>query len=388
MDFANITNIFVTCGLIHGAPQRQDSGSNLIFDSGSKWSQPLYTCASAVKATIKTVSFSYNGTDASLEDLSVTGIQDKVYSDGQALPLWGVENTGNKYYMNDLVLVWGLISDEYANHENVSTVRQESLYLPGYSIDATLSTIGFDNMPGAEAFLNAMAPAYLVNAGNSLLTVDYSGATDISMWVRWQELSKSAESVSLIPNLIFADTAASAVVGTKGVLGPGNTATANIVPIQVTPTVSRIKYHWPYGIPAFIAALILLIITIVAIITVLFGHNSIARLRLHLQRSSTGRIFTTFLFPEEPHGMTMKSGEWAKVAGKTIIDLSGECPIAAAAVEVPEEPFGVSDNKQSASNHHSEEVQEEGVEHGREFQDEHGDGQGAAQRFLGDRNVR
>jgi len=40
-------------------------------------------------------------------------------------------------------------------------------------------------------------------------------------------------------------------------------------------------------------------------------------LRLHLQRLSPGRIFTTFLYPEVPNGMTMNSKQWAKVAGVT-----------------------------------------------------------------------
>ncbi|KAN0101502.1 hypothetical protein V8E51_012012 [Hyaloscypha variabilis] len=253
IDFANITNIFTIFGLIHGAPQRQDAGNGHVFESGSQWSQPLYTCASALKATIKIVSFSYNGIDASLENLAITSTQDK-----------------------------------------------NSLYLPGWNQDAILNSPGADYMPGAEAFIDAMDPAYDVNSGGSYTSnsVDYTGTTDISMLVRWQNLSQSAERVSQIPNLIWADTAAAALVGTKGVLGPGNTATENILPILVTPTASEIKYHWPYAIPAFLASLIILLITIVAVITLLFGHNSIARLRLHLQRLSPGRIFTTFLIPE------------------------------------------------------------------------------------------
>jgi len=96
----------VICGLIYGAPQRQNPGNNLTFESGSQWSQPLYTCASALKATIKTVSLSYNGTDSSLENLAIANIKDKVYADGQELPLWGVENTESLTI--DLNVIWGL----------------------------------------------------------------------------------------------------------------------------------------------------------------------------------------------------------------------------------------------------------------------------------------
>jgi hypothetical protein len=62
-----------------------------------------------------------------------------------------------------LDLVWGLVSVEYPNHENVSTVRQNSLYLPGNYEDAILITPGIDYITGAKAFLNAMDPAFTTN---------------------------------------------------------------------------------------------------------------------------------------------------------------------------------------------------------------------------------
>lgn len=366
MDFANINTIFVECASIQGSPQRQDSGNSLIFDSGSNWSQPLYTCASSVKATIKTASFSYHSTsngDNVLSNLIVTNIQDKVYPNEQSMPLWGVENTGDSYHLNELTLVWGLISEEYANNENVSALRAPSLYLPGYSVNALLTNIGYDNMPGSEAFIGAMGAPYSISKETlSFGAADYTGITDVSMWVRWQNLSKSAESVSRILNLIWADTAAAAVVGTKGVLGPGNTGSENVMPILVTPTVSKVKYHWPYAIPALIVALLLLIITVAAIITTIFGDNSIARLRLHLQRLSAGRIFTTFLVPERKP-MTTRNKEWARGSGKTIIDLGGKFPTAAGIVGATEKPFAVPEQKRLAPDHHSDEVQEEGEEH-------------------------
>jgi len=126
--------------------------------------------------------------------------------------------------------------------------------------------------------------------------------------------------------------AASAIAGTRGVLSPGNNATENTVAILVTPIISQVKYHWPYAIPALLAALFLLLITLATITNFLFGHNSIARLRLHLQRLSPARIFTTMIYPNEPNGITMKSKEWAKVAGQTSVDLSGECPMVAGVV--------------------------------------------------------
>ncbi len=52
-------------------------------------------CATTAKASVKTVTLSYNGTDASrFEGLNVTSIRDKVYPDERAYPLWGRRGRG------------------------------------------------------------------------------------------------------------------------------------------------------------------------------------------------------------------------------------------------------------------------------------------------------
>jgi hypothetical protein len=237
-------------------------------------------------------------------------------------------------------------------------------------------------MPGAEAFIDAMGPVYDVNAGGSYTSdsVDYNGRLYRNN--RHIYVGAMAKLVPICGAGIWTDTAAAALVGTKEVLGPGNTTGQNILPILVTPTASEIKYHWSYAIPAFIAALIILLIAIVAVITLLFGHNSIARLHLHLQRLSPGRIFTTFLTPEEPDGMTMKSSDWAKVAGKAMIDLSGECPRDFGVIGVRDKSPVVSDKKQSPITGHSEEVEEEEEEDGNGTDQE--DSPGDRERFSED----
>lgn len=353
-DFANITNILVFCGLMHGAPQRLNSGSPLVFDTGSQWSQKLYTCASAVKATVKTVSFNYNGTDGLLSNLAVTDVQDKTYSDEGSMPVWGVENTGNKYLMQDLNLIWGLVSPTYENDVNVSTVQQPSLYLPGW-INPGFATLGdaeslegFENLPGSDFAVGALSTSYCVS---ELCTggIDYSGNTNMAMWVRWQNLTQSADTASLIPNLIFTDTAASAIVGTKGVLGPGNTADQNVVPIFVTPFVMKIRYHYPFAIPALAAALMLVLITLLALGTACFSGASFARMRLRLQQVSPGRIYTTFLY-SRPDGLTMRSKDWSKQFGKSIVDLSGQFPKDANGIQPSEKESSVMEQEQVFSN--------------------------------------
>ncbi|KAL5315720.1 hypothetical protein ACEPPN_016590 [Leptodophora sp. 'Broadleaf-Isolate-01'] len=334
-DYANITNTYVNCGLMRGIPKRQDEGPEMTFDSNSRWSQPIYACASAVKATIKTVSFTYNGTSG-LQSLNITSLKDKEYPNEESKPLWGVEDTGNAYFQSEVKLIWGLVSDDYDNNQNVSVVRQNSLYLPGYrnGFGVLSSQFALQNLPGSEFYQTALYASYDVG-GSSTPPIDYSGGNNMAMWARWRKLSSTPETAALIPNFIFTDSAAATVVGTKGVLGPGNSAQRNLVALPVTPTERKIRYRWPFAIPALIVALFLMVMSIAGILTLIFGHGSLSKMRAHLYQSSTGRIFTTFLHPEQG-GLRIRSKDWSKRMGTAIVDLSGDYPMGAGPMQGPE----------------------------------------------------
>jgi hypothetical protein len=240
------------------------------------------------------------------------------------MPLWGVENTGNSYENAGINLIWGLISPDYENHPNVSTVRQKSLYLPGYNFSPSTSQrpIYEDNLPGSEFFAGSMQTAWTITGSILGSGVDYSGMGNIAVWARWQTLSQYPETVSLIPNLIFTDNAASAVVGTKGVLGPMNAAKANVVSIQVTPMVQKIRYRYLFAVPAFIAAFTLLVLSVAGVVLAVLGKR-IERLKVHLWQVSPGRILTAFLYPQ-PDTFMLKSKEWSDRMGTKVVDLSGD----------------------------------------------------------------
>ncbi|KAK5110791.1 hypothetical protein LTR85_000720 [Meristemomyces frigidus] len=334
-DYANITNILVFCGLMRSAPQRANEGSGLVFETGSKWSQKMFACATAVKATVKSVDFRYNVSDGSSPELSSSGIHDKTYADEASTPLWGVEDTGNAYRLSDLTPVWGLVSPQYEGNLNVSTVRQSSLYLPGWlePLAALGNTYGdWENMPGSDFSMAALSRVYSVGDSNSDVTVrttsttgkvDYSGQSSLAMFARWQNLSSNSETASLILDLIWTDQASSLVVGTKGVLGPGNTASSNAAYVLVTPSKVVVRYHIMYAIPALLCALMLLLITVAALLSICMDGGSIACLRQHLQELSPGRVYTVLLAPGDAD-LTMSGREWNKRFGSRIISLSDE----------------------------------------------------------------
>jgi hypothetical protein len=156
----------------------------------------------------------------------------------------------------------------------------------------------------------------------------------------WQDLSQSAEKVSLIPNLISTDNAASSVVGIKGVLGPPNTAPSNLVPMLVTPTVQKIKYRYPFAILAFRAAFALFMLSVAALVLRIRGQM-MEKLRIHLRRVSLGRIFTVFMHLGDGAAFSSTfsptSKEWSQRMGAKLVDLSGDGQVKKPAVADPAE---------------------------------------------------
>jgi hypothetical protein len=64
-------------------------------------------------------------------------------------------------------------------------------------------------------------------------------------------------------------------------------------------------------------------------------RGGIPKTRLHFQQLSPGRIFTTFLYPED--GMTIRAKDWSKQMGGRMIDLLGQFPMTADAMLLPPE---------------------------------------------------
>lgn len=317
-DQSSIDNPYIACGLMRGAPSRTDGGpASLIMDHESTWSSPLHSCATAVRATVKTVTFSYNSTADSLFDgLTITAIGNKEYASEKDMPLWGFEESGLTTL--GVGATWGLITPEYASHDNVSSVRAPHLYLPGYVayLAPTLNLGMDDNYPASDF------PSRVMNSVLSLNTdwaFDLVGRANIAIFTRWQHLSAKPETASDIIKLLWTDLAASAVVGTKGILGPINDGdSGDVADIRIRPIEHSITFNYLYGIPAFIVALCLTLIFTVMFFSVCFGKVTLAKLRLRLQQLSTGRIFTTFLYPDTSN-LTMRSQEWAKGNGDTTV---------------------------------------------------------------------
>ncbi|KAH8646029.1 hypothetical protein BGZ61DRAFT_542643 [Ilyonectria robusta] len=325
-----LNNTFVLCNLIRGVPQRVDDGPNMIFEDKSQWSSPLYACASAVKGTVKSVTFFHNGTNATIDNLVVREIKDKEYATEDDMPLWGVEDSSLR--LDKFSPIWGLLHPAYENFQNISTTRAPSLYFLG---SAMSGWIGRDLDP---QFTHMNLPASIVPTAafltipstmdNTLSTYDLTGQTTMSLWLKWRELSRSADSASTILKLMWTDFASSAVVGTKGVLGERNAQPNEPADISVIPLVHRIRYHWRYGIPAFLVLGCMAFIAVVAVASVVTRKSSLETLNYRLKQTSLGRVLTTLVDPQSST-FAMTAADWSKLNARKDMDLGVRQPMLA-----------------------------------------------------------
>ncbi|KAF7593539.1 hypothetical protein BBP40_011267 [Aspergillus hancockii] len=54
---STVNSTIIGCGVVFGAATRTDGVSSLLTDPGSPWRTPMYSCASAIRAVVKTVHF-------------------------------------------------------------------------------------------------------------------------------------------------------------------------------------------------------------------------------------------------------------------------------------------------------------------------------------------
>lgn len=278
-DLANISNLAIACGLMYGAATRvniPEGTSGLVAEPGSWWSQPLYSCASGLKAEVKRVRFQWNSTLQSRglsQALTVLSATEKTYDSPAQMPYWAVERPNAT--LSEISALWGPISKAMVGQhgDSFDFLQSEHLWIPGYAMSALPASVPTtDNMP-ADAFIGALGDAYGYAAGMSEM---YSGRTSASIFARWQSLSSSAGTAASIPGLIWTDIIANAITTVRSTLSSNGLlsdtqpapsekrATEAAAPLvngaqnafAVYTYENRITYNWPFGIPIFLALLL------------------------------------------------------------------------------------------------------------------------------------
>lgn len=147
----NVSTVTVTCSMVYApaVPEGSTPGGNhypLTYDLGTRWTIPLYSCATAVKASIKTVEFKLNGT--SLSDLWIQAINSKDFNHEADEPVWAVESTNIK--LHDGVPLWGLVDPKAKKPANITIVSRKHLWLPGIIEPGGQGFIDVENMPSVD----------------------------------------------------------------------------------------------------------------------------------------------------------------------------------------------------------------------------------------------
>ncbi|KAI4164113.1 MAG: hypothetical protein LQ342_002350 [Letrouitia transgressa] len=303
-----VSNVHIMCGYLYGAPRLIDEGDPRIFQPRSKWNQSLYVCASGVRSSIKTVEFSAKGT-ASLENLNITRVQDKVYQKKGQWPLWAVERTYKPTF--DAPPLWGIVAKKHKKAKDLSTIRAKRFWIPATGSSRGIKT-SLDSMTSTRAFAAVLDSTYAISTDNDLATA-YTGSQNAALKRLWQELSQSPDTASRIINLIYTEILATTTVGTKSAIVSPTQKGSNSLN-RVVQNERRLQYDLRYAIPA-IAELLIVTLVMIALIVCFLSGFSFEKMSQLLNQTSTGRIVTNLLYPDicEPGA---KTKDWAHAAGE------------------------------------------------------------------------
>jgi hypothetical protein len=146
-------------------PELLDQGQSWRPDPGSMWKQELYTCSSAVKASVREVTLSTNGSTA-LEALQVIDIKEKNYN-STARPIWAIETVNSSQYdIWDVNKFWGLVDESHATDPDVEIHHADSIYLPSAMREKALTEM-YDSFAAGLAFTAAWFSVYNYAATNT-----------------------------------------------------------------------------------------------------------------------------------------------------------------------------------------------------------------------------
>ncbi|KAF3482941.1 uncharacterized protein GIQ15_02265 [Arthroderma uncinatum] len=320
----------IECGYFFGAASRVDGGNPLFREVGSKWRTPIYTCAGAVKASVKTISFVMNGT-ATLDSLAIQRIEDKHYANPRDLPLWALEDwwhPGSEgAYSGPL---WGIVDHSYEHTPGYNFTRAPSLYLPFsyYALTLSSSSGPLDNLAGATMPYGILGKV-LNNDFFSRLRdeyVTYSGANNVALANKWRNLSRTSGDTAKLLRLVWTDIMASNIVGTN-MRGNGqpidSTEGGGAFTQGVRVFDRKVTYDLRFAVPAmlFLASWLLLLLS-AFVMGIIDGHP-FTHLKKLLNDTSVGRVAVGSEYPEHRGLQSASTRDWLAAAGHILVRFSG-----------------------------------------------------------------
>lgn len=323
----------VECGLLFAAGRPpgatgNDSTATPLADVAAGLEikrRDLFSCATAIRASIKTVYFRYNGTEGQLSNLRVDRIEDKAYPDEGSKPLWAVESSWPERMTFDPL--WGMVNSSYETTPGFSTMRSAKLWLPTVvSPGVTFGTRNaFDMLAAVTAPGLNVANLYTVLSD----TNDHTGKQSYPLVERFGRLSADQAAAGQIPSLLLTDILASLLVGTKTAIHTAPVAYPARLAVADPPRgLSRasvvafrrvIRYDMRYAAPAVVVlALLLAVAAWAAGVLLVLRTEAVRRLRDMYNQTSTGRLATALLCPDRPDS-DGSSPRWVHGGGKLVL---------------------------------------------------------------------
>ena len=334
-DFVDINTIHITTGLVLGAGAEVDANGEPITPAPkvqniapmTHWSQPLFSCASGIKASVKTVDFRMEG-DALVSNLKVENVVPRTYT-ASDIPLWGVEKPG--FMIQDFDAYWGLVSSRYASVAGLQTFKSERLYLPATSQSVSIISGGWglparDSNAGGNLPTQAMAAVWAGSSDGIASGVpDYSGQTQFAMFQKWAKLSSDAISAGKILDLMWTDLMANGAVGAKGLLSSSGSSSATSASQDAVVYDQGVQYDWVYAIPGFFLLLLYLILLLVALVLLCTRKISIGLMRYMLNHTSAGRAITAERYGHRDENAA-PTRYWADTVGSEQVRVTKRVP--------------------------------------------------------------
>lgn len=306
----NNTDHNMECGYFYSAPSRIDGGSKDTMEAGSKWKVRLYTCVGANKASIKTASFSLNGT-ATLESITIQRVTQKRYAAESGYPLWAFEDwwyPGSEGAITGPL--WGIVDGAYAGTPGYNFSRAPHLYVP-----FGRNTFGWSGSDGLDILAGVSLPENILSGVMNTIfhpvsdfddkLPRYAGTDNLLLRKRWDNLSQTAAGAANILRLVWTDNMASAVVGTK--LPQSSFADGSW---KVTVYTRIISYDIRYAIPAFLLLAIWVTLVLGSFIMAAIDQRLPWHLKSLLNDTSLGRIAVAGVHPEGKFMLRESTRKW------------------------------------------------------------------------------
>ncbi|KAJ6583878.1 hypothetical protein DFH09DRAFT_1274966 [Mycena vulgaris] len=270
-DTANISNVAVNCGMLLAPPQRTDGGDPRAPGDNSTWTQRLFGCASATRARMQRVDFSFNGS-MNLDQLGISR------RDIDTPVLWATEKT--EVEIGDVDLFWGRVPDSLEMDPALWTIRSDAFYVPAGASDIWgLPSAGQPSTLVGAAWTAVGDPS---DWGSRVTPIaDYSGRSNFALLQKFETLvlTDPKNGPAQIRNLIWTDIMANNLMGTD-----------SRTSLLVKEYVPSIAYDLRYSVPAFLLVLLWIPSFIGSAFVLLTGSVKISHLRHLLNHTGAGRV--------------------------------------------------------------------------------------------------